>query len=393
MKIPRAADAMGEIDEDLILAAAASKKKNRRSLTFRWGAIAASLALVLVAGLAIMLSFLGKGSGIDSKYKNYSISGAEYAMVWPWAYKTVYEKYPAVNFSGKTYTIRIGASVDPALLDGPLGSGRGEGEDIYTGKTYSETFDVRKIRNVSEDFLVAVGMEGRFYVYENRESARPATLGEAMDAYGLIETLDFQRFTKHRGYADKGSFILRGDADLWPILAGCREAALVRDSDSFRYNDRSYLSFDATSEALGIYKRVFAITGDGYLVTNIFDYKCVYYIGEKAAGEIIRHAEDKAEETEPEPYEYSVAGILTEVGEDYILLDDTVLCRNASEGEVFRIALSNIQIRRCLVCTDIKAGDFIVVKYSGSVSADNEIEHAYALYPGILVDGDVLIPE
>ncbi len=396
MKIPRAANAMGEIDEDLILEAAAnnaSKKKNRRSPALRWGALAASLVLVLVASLAIMLSFFGKDNGIASKYKNYSISGSEFAVEWPWAYKTIYEKYPVVDFSGKTYTIRIGVSVDPALLGEQLGSGRAEGKDIYTGKTYTENFEVRKIKGVSEELLVAVGMEGKFYVFENRESACPATWGEAMDAYGLAETLSFQRFTKCKGSVEKGSYLLRDDAYLWQVLEGCREAALVRDSDSFRYDGRIYLSFTATSEALGVYKRVFSITEDGYLVTNIFDYECVYYIGEEAAGEIIRYVEDNATEAESEPYESSVAGILTEIGEDYILVDDTILCRKASEGEVFKISLEDIRIRRCIDCTDVKVGDFVVVKYPGSVLAGNEIDHAYALYPGILVDGDVLIPE
>ena len=40
-----------------------------------------------------------------------------------------------------------------------------EGLDSDTGKAYTETFEVRKIKGISEELMIAVGNEDGFYVY------------------------------------------------------------------------------------------------------------------------------------------------------------------------------------------------------------------------------------
>lgn len=90
MKIPRTANAVGHIDDDLITAAAESKTKAKRSPWLKWGSIAACFALLVIAGTAILPSLFGGDGGTTDKYKDFIQTG-ESAIIWPWEYQTVYE--------------------------------------------------------------------------------------------------------------------------------------------------------------------------------------------------------------------------------------------------------------------------------------------------------------
>lgn len=228
------------------------------------------------------------------------------AIEWRWEYKTVYEKYVSMNFDGKEYRTRA-STVDADLLGNVLGTCTAQGYDIYTEQTYTEMFEVREIKGVSRECLVAVGMDGGYYVFMRDSREVPSTFGKVLDAYDLPQTLNLSRFTVSKGYDDVGYYQIKDDSVIWQILSRCRDAKRVVDSDIWE-RDRSYLVFTATSEALGTYKMAFLVTKDGYIWTNIFEYSYVYFIGEDAAGEIIDWARSNAEETEYEPYEYQLAG-------------------------------------------------------------------------------------
>lgn len=144
---------------------------------------------------------------------------------------------------------------------------------------------------------------------------------------------------------------------------------------------------------LGVYKRAVYISEDGYFATNILDYSCSYFIGEGAAGKIISYAKSNSTETESEPYELEVTGTLIEIGDGYVLVDDTVLCANEEDGMVYIIFTDDIRVRRGIECSDMKVGDTVVVKYKGTISDHNEVSGAYSMYKGTLVDGDLAMPE
>ena len=54
MKIPRMANSVGYIDDDLVCAATEGKKKNRHNPWFKWGATVACFALILAASIVIL---------------------------------------------------------------------------------------------------------------------------------------------------------------------------------------------------------------------------------------------------------------------------------------------------------------------------------------------------
>lgn len=146
------------------------------------------------------------------------------------------------------------------------------------------------------------------------------------------------------------------------------------------------MSFTVTSEALGVYKQVVYISEDGYFATNILDVACTYYIGEKAALTIIKYAKENSVETKFEPYEQTIAGIVIEKNEGFILVDDSGLCVNEQDGKIYKLPTDDIRIKRCMEFEDVQMGDIVVISYYGNIIDDNEISGVYSMHKG-MIDG------
>jgi len=367
-----------------------------------WGLAAACFVLVMLLG-GIKVYAEGDANttmigGVERNYKYFGASTAELAIVWPKEYQTIYERYNGMIFEGRGYRTKANA-IGTELLGEVLGTCSAQEYDIYTDTTYTEEFEVRRIRDVAPELLVAVGMEDQFYVYMQEEYDPPQTLGQLLDMAELPQTLKLNRFSVNEGHTSKGYYTMEDDSYIWQLLTECSDAPVIgeKESDDWDWGmgERNYLSFTATSEALGIYKKVFYVTEDGYVKTNIFEYGYLYDIGEDAAGEIISHAKVHAVEAEFEPYEYRLAGKLTVVEDDHVLIDDSVLCRNPSDGMVFWVPLDDIRVRRCIEFGGLTVGDIVVVSFRGDIDVDagNVIRGAVSLEKGYLHDGQVAVLE
>ena len=397
MKTPRISEAIGNLPEDLVSDAVTYKRASKKKAIVKWSSIAACFMVMVMAAALIVPMFLGGDpisiGGIDRDYKGV-ISGSEGDIEFPWEYKLTYEKYYTVKYNGNDYRTRARA-INESLLGEVLGTCTAQGVDSYTDKTYTETFDVRKINGVSEEKMIAVGMDNEYYVYFNDEVKCPATFGELLDAYNLSEILPLIKFSVNEGYKEKGYYQITDDEYIWQVLSECRNAEFYAENDKWSRGDRNYLSFTATSEELGVYKKVFYITEDGYVSTNVFNYSYVYYIGEDAANKIITHAKSNATEAEREQYEYTIAGTITEIGDGYVLIDDTVLCKDKNDGMVFKILTEDLIIRRYLECTNIKVGDTVAVKFQTEIvlGEDNTVGGAISMYKGKVTDSGMAVPE
>ena len=397
MKTPRISEAIGNLPEDLVNGAVTYKRTSKKKSFIKWGSIAACFMVMVMATALIVPMLLGGDpisiGGIDRDYKGV-ISGGESYIDFPWEYKLGYEKYTSVKYDGNEYSSRA-REINEALLGEVLGTCKAKGEDSYTNKTYTETLNVRKISGVSEEKMIAVEMDNKYYVYFNSKVKCPATFGELLDAYNLSETLPLVKFSVNEGYKEKGYYQITDDAYIWQVLSECRDAEFYAENDKWNRGDRNYLSFTATSEALGVYKKVFYITEDGYVSTNVFNYSYVYYIGVDAANKIITHAKGNATEAEREQYEYTIAGTITEIGDGYILIDDTVLCKDKNDGMVFKILTEDLIIRRYLECTNIKVGDTVAVNFQTKIvlGEDNTVSGAISMYRGTVTDSGMAVPE
>ena len=397
MKTPRIAEAVGNIDGELVSGAIEYGKIRKKRRFLQIGSIAACLVAVIVAA-AIIIPMLDGGitvviGGIERDYKS-TVSGSESNIEFPWEYKLVYEKFDTVEYNGMKYTSRR-RGIDISLLDSVIGECTAEGFDFYSDKTYTETFSVRKIRGVSENRLIAVGRDSDYYVYFVDKIKCPETLGELIDEYNLCETLALNEFSVNEGYSEKGYYRINEDDYIWKILLECKNAELCVETDAWNRGNKNYLSFTATSEALGVYKRVFYVTEDGYVSTNVFDYSHVYYIGKEASDKIISYAKDNSSKAASTQYEYTIAGTVTEIGDGYVLIDDSVLCRNEDDGIVFKVLTEDMIIRRYVEFMGVKVGDTVAVKFQSEIvlGEDNSVRGAVSMYKGIVVDGGVAVPE
>jgi len=122
MKIPRFSNAIGNLDEDLVEAAAECKKKQNHLL--KLGSIAACFAVIIVVGALVLPSLLGgepTPGGTNDRYKDINIMAGESGIVWPWEYQTVFEKYTEVTIDGIVYRSH-GRLVSEELLGDLIGT-------------------------------------------------------------------------------------------------------------------------------------------------------------------------------------------------------------------------------------------------------------------------------
>jgi hypothetical protein len=395
MKNRKISDAIGYLDGDLVSEAVTYKKSTVKAQILRWGALAACLMFVVMAAVLMIpqkpapAAYVG---GIERYYQNAVQAGEAGYYVFPWEYRTVSERFTTIELDG-VYHSRNEA-IREALLGETLGVCTAKGWDVYTDEIHTDTFTVREIKGVSSEYMVAVNMEGAYYVYMKQTERAPDTLGELIALYGLKENLRLEQYSAYENSAKKGYFRMKDGADIMALLCEYADAAAWHEAEAQSRINGTYISFTATSESLGLYKHVFSVTADGYISTNIFDYGYVYYIGEEAASRIIAYAKANSEETHSEPYEYTLAGTLTEIGDGYLLIDDGILCKNPKDGLVFRVPTDDIRIRRAVELERVEEGDIVVVRFRTHIDPETlTVSDARGIEVGYLMDGYVAVPE
>ena len=402
MKIPKIVYTFGQIDDELIAAAAvpAPAKATKRSWV-KWTVLAASLALVILAGAIALPMMLGGDDvlpggilpdgkvvsfgDIERHYTDGEIAGQEYGWSWPEEYLTAVEKHAYIVWSFRNY-VTSGKVVGVQNLGEKLGN--------YLG------FEVREIQGAPKEHVIALGIEGVYYAYRCQDGYKdfPDTLGELNDKYNFVGALELGSFTEYENkYTAKGYYALKDDAYVLEVLADCRDAKLYVAKDGHEWErSEEYLSFTVTSDALGVYKKAMYITADGYLWTNVFEYAYIYEIGTEAAGKIIDYALTHSTKKETyEPYEHKLAGTVVEIKDGYVYIDDSIMCVDPDEGMVFRVSMEDIRIRRCIEYAGVGVGDLVVVTFRGGIAVEdgNLILDARSIDEGVWVDGDVAVPE
>ena len=395
MKKNKISDAIGYLDGDLVSEAANYRKSTSKARILRWGTLAACLSMIVMAAVLMIpkptadAAYVG---GMERPYQNTVQAGEAAYYIFPWEYRTVSERFTEIEFGG-VYHSRNEA-IREALLGETLGTGTAKGWDHYTDEIHTDTFTVREIKGVSSEYMVAVGMDDAYYVFMKQTERAPDTLGELIALYGLKDNLRLEQYSVYENSGKKGYFRMKDGADIMALLCEYADATAWHESDAQSRICGTYISFTATSESLGLYKHVFSVTADGYISTNIFNYHYVYYIGEDAASRIIAYAKANSEKTEGEPYEYTLAGTLTEIGNGYLLIDDSILCKNPSDGLIFRVSTEDIRIRRSIDFGHIKEGDLVVVRFRGLIDTEAlTVPNALGIDIGYLIDGYVVQPE
>ena len=339
--------------------------------------------------------------------KNISYTIPETSIEWGWEDMTDSERYTNLDLGGKTYRMR--GTVTNYL-----------GEWLESGEAYGYAWDQDNTRHgipceiyaltFSPDHsVVAVQFEGSSEIYRfegDRAYDPPKTLGEFMETRKLSEvlpltTLYYERWEGGSSVSDKMALSAEHSDGVWAILTKYSDASFKEPSfkESFEINhyDKERIGFSATSEVLGIRNLSFAVNDNGYIITNIEQYGYNYFIGVDAAREVIDYV--KAHMTDPLPEEtatvYAIVGTVTEIGDGYIKVDDSIMMKNPEEGLMFTVDTTDKRLSR-VVNLLISVGDHVLIPYDGRVSEDGSllVENAASIQEAWITEGgDVLIPE
>lgn len=402
------------------------EKKRRRKVITRTVASLSCVCLIALLGIGVWQSGLininpptalnGENSSLQStdktdettsdvpikpgktgdRYKDLNIFADEYAIVWSWECLTIYEKYTNLEIDGVEYFGK-GRAVSAALVGESIGNYTVVGYDrTNDNKKYTAEFEVYKLQDIAQNQFVAVKMDGSYYVFKSKVYAPPSTLGELMETVNLPRVVELNRFSVNGDNSNRNYFILNSDDYIWEVLSNCKSAVFVEDQNWTKtIGDRDYLSFSITSDALGVYKVVMYVTEDGYLWTNAFGRQYLFNIGEDAAGKIIKYAKENSTEADFEPYENSVTGKIVEITEEYILLDDSILCKDPADAITYKILLNDLRISRYVERKIVKVGDTVQITYEGEIDEanGNTINSAISVSKAFISSGVVLIPE
>ena len=420
----RMVNAIGNIEEDLILEAmvppnamvlpnamvspkgekhgagpssALSKNTVPCAPWLKWGGAAACLIMLVIGGLVLLQPSFGKnkqGLG-DGRYKSFTLQGQEYtAIIWPWEYRTVGEKYRTMIVNGMEY-INTGHKVSEAMLRSALGTFDVTGYDEIKEESHVISGEAYELNDVVANKICAVKLEDGYYVFRNFEYLPAGTLGELLDQANLPKLINLNWFEERGKDSKDKRFVLNDASCLWNALTTeCREAKFIEDQN-WMAQKREYLGFSISSEALGIDNVALYVTKDGYLWTNAFGWQSLYDIGEEAAGEIIQNCREHCTEIEAQPFSNAVIGTVTEITEEYFLVDDTVLCKDPKDGITYKVLLNDLRISRYVQMNLIKAGDMVEVLYSGQMDEENDHAIREATYASkvTIVEGKAYIPE
>ena len=220
----------------------------------------------------------------------------------------------------------------------------------------------------------------------------PATFGQVMENYNISEYIELNRFS-FKGDDVKGNYhLINDDEYVWNVLKGCADAPYYADEMAWHESKGNYISFTVTSEALGIYKRALYVTENGYVWTNVFDGAFIYDIGTEAAASIINYAKENSTETTYEPYHNAIYGKIVEITDEYVLVDDSILCKDPADGITFKVQLNDLRISRYIDCGIIKVGETVQISFEGEIK-NNTVDSAIAAAKIIVSGEQVLIPE
>lgn len=394
-------DAITELDSDILeryvrmKSSLAEKKRPKQRAWMKWTSLAACFAIFLIACVTILPSLMGDDvtPGVtDDRYKDNNIQVGELGVIFPWEYMTTAEKYVYLDVSGKKFSARQ-REISESYIGNKIGSFKATGFDNTVDEgIYTETVEVYEIKGISSEELVAAKIEGKYCVFISDEYNPPVTFGQVMETYNLSEYIELNRFSFKGDGVEENYHLINDDAYVWNILKSCTAAPYYADEMAWNASKGNYISFTVTSEALGVYKRALYVTENGYVWTNVFDGAFIYDIGTEAAASIINYAKVNSTETTYEPFHNAIYGEVVEIKDDYILVDDSILCKDPADGIIFKVLLNDLRISRYVECDIINVGETVQISFEGEIK-DNTVDSAIAAAKIIVSGGQVLIPE
>jgi len=424
MKTDDILDALNEVDDTCIKNAREPQKKNARKALFISLGTAAACLFITFFGIHFLQNYLvgmdkTKKSTEDTLQEAYpfgiSFAGdyrernttqlqtSASAIVWPFEYRILCDQYSYLTYNGISYSCRVsysGTPLSPSFVGSKLGDVTARGTDYIPSESetvYETPCEIYEIKGVDPSRFLAVkyGSQDSYYVFMQNDYNPPASLGDLMTDLNLPETFPFTSFHAKTDASDLSGLSSADSDALWSIFARYASAPTLSGTqtlDALSVGKR-LLSFTVNAPALGVSNLAWTLTDGGYLKTNIENYGYCYYLGKEAVDEIVTYALTHKTEA-PVKTTYSLVGEVTEVGDNYIKVDDTLCMEHPEDGMEFTIALHDLRVKRHVLMGLIKEGSHVVISHTGAVEGNPTlIETAYELYKGTIKNGTILIPD
>ncbi|MBO5262430.1 MAG: hypothetical protein J6B45_05230 [Clostridia bacterium] len=428
MKASRITNALTNIDDELILASASSIPKKRSVSITRWSSIAASFLAIFAIVISISLfnrdtptvpsQQISNIPGENSTQKNDSqsitqsgTSGSntqnstqdgndtqnnqnnvstivfprpykdnvhlsegegEISEIIRWENKAIYDQYTLISINGNTYS-SCSKYVDKGLIKSSMGMFEARGFDFYNNIYHTKDFEVFELTTIDKTYSVAVKIDGEYFTYTNTtaQKNKPKTLGELFERYNLKENISLKDVDTQQKGKTAQQYVLETDDYIWQLLNECKNAPLVEiDPIEFHRSYTKDATFTITSSAYGVYKDALSITENGFLWTNAFRYSHTYEIGTEKANQIIDYVEKVGIPCEEEQYYYYIVGEVTEIGDGYIVIDDSVMCKNQDDGVAFSVIINTKKLERS--CSNLSVGQLVSVALPRKITEDDK---------------------
>ena len=428
MKKDKFLEAMENIDDDLLERAQAASVKKKSSALKKVILIAAVITLVSVLAVSIVIGNSVSSGGaesdseskdtesvntdqpiIDSAYwqdtrerNGKSAIGAEYAIEWPWNCRAVYNQYTTLKMNGVTYEAQssyYGISVDADRIGEKIGDFTCEGYDYYEEQKHTTNCAVYEIKGMDGNRFVAVKYEGHegFYPFKHRMDTpdnAPKTLGALIDTLDLTTNIKLTNvYCAEKGGDVRYALSEESSSQLWEIIKRYAQTPLELDYSKFYGSDKA-VSFSLNSDVLGVKNLSFSFNEEGYLFTNIESFGYYYNVGMDAVEQIVDFVLKNRTKASEDETQYLV-GTVTEIGENYIKVDDSIVMKNPEDGIEFTVFADHMNIKRYIISGHLQVGATVSIKH-GYLPKENyiEIRNAIELEECIITSsGEVLIPE
>ncbi len=412
-------DALNEVDDTSIQNARVPKRKaSRKVLWISAGAVAACIGVVLL--LPHMLRHTLHNDHIHHDgycdcpdcqitptpavganqwdYKLFGLASRDSMISFGRDCQSIAKQFSSVTYNDTEYSLRRSyynedMKVSASLIGEKLTEYTAEVCEYETGITHTIKCTLYEIAGVDPARFLAVQYAGEenaddYYVFHQNEFNPPADLGEFISSLNLTETLPLTKFsystydysTRERN-SDTYGLSLADSKVVWDMISEYASVGTRTGEEHGYENNR--IGFYATSEALGLYNCSFALVADGYLSTNIDDYGYDFYLGEEAVAEIREYILAHKIEV-PKDSIASIYGVVTELGEDYLKIDDTILMKHPENGLTFTVyAHDNTTIKSYLMGGALEVGDHVKIMHRGISSEEpTVIRTAFSLEKG-----------
>lgn len=323
--------------------------------------------------------------------KSKSINIPMSAREWPWNCKEVFEQFTFVEYNGGTYSIRSRNTLSKDKVGKKLGTATMRGYDIYEDKTHTTTCAIHEIKGIDSSRFIAIKYQGHegYYVFNMRHYYDPpATLGDLISALNLTETFPLTTIY----YNSKEYGLTEADSDaLWNMILKHSDAETLETENI--PSGKKKLTFVIVSEELGTDNLSWALYDNGYIVTNIESYGYRYYIGEDTVDEIVKYALGHKAGEISDNTQY-IIGNVTEIGEDYIKVNDAIMMKNPDDGIEFTVMANDMRIKRYIISGFLKKGQLVRITHTGILTGNNAVvETATNLEEVMLAENDIIFFE